>query len=126
MGMTLIRGGGHFDGGTMCHWPDGADGKGALLTGDIVQVVADRRWVSFMYSYPNLIPLSAAKVKRIVQSVEPFAFDRLYAAWWERIVFEDAKAAVHRSATRYIKAIQDEGDCVPSVHTTIDKIRLSQ
>lgn len=105
-GITLIRGGGHFAGGTMCHWPGGADGKGALLSGDIIQVVADRRWVSFMYSYPNLIPLSAAKVTRLVRAVEPFAFERIYGAWWKRNVLEDAKEAVYRSAKRYIEAIQ--------------------
>ncbi len=47
--MTLIRLGGHFPGGTVLHWKQGAGGKGALLSGDIIQVVADRRWVSFMY-----------------------------------------------------------------------------
>src|SRR5947209_5085773 len=79
-GLTLIQCGGHFDGGTVLHWPAGAEGRGALLTGDIVQVVQDRRWVSFMYSYPNYIPLSARKVDRIVAAVEPFAFDRIYGA----------------------------------------------
>ena len=43
----------------MLHWPAGTKGKGALLTGDIIQVVQDRRYVSFMRSYPNLIPLGA-------------------------------------------------------------------
>ena len=47
----------------MLHWAGGADGRGALLSGDIVQVVPDRRYVSFMYSYPNLIPLPAAAVE---------------------------------------------------------------
>ena len=47
-GLTLIRCGGHFEGGTVLHWPGGADGRGALLTGDIIQVVADRKHVSFM------------------------------------------------------------------------------
>ena len=50
-GMTLLRLGGHFPGGTVLHWKQGAGGKGVLLSGDIIQVVADRRWVSFMYSY---------------------------------------------------------------------------
>src|SRR5690606_11658126 len=59
-GLTLVRCGGHFDGGTVLHWQGGANGQGALLTGDIIQVVADRKHVSFMYSYPNYIPLSAA------------------------------------------------------------------
>ncbi|KAA3656426.1 MAG: MBL fold metallo-hydrolase [Chloroflexi bacterium] len=105
-GLTLIRGGGHFDGGTMLHWPAGADGRGALLTGDIIQVVADRRYVSFMYSYPNLIPLPAREVERMVATVAPFAFDRIYGAWWDTVVAEGAKTAVSTSAVRYIQAIQ--------------------
>jgi hypothetical protein len=106
-GLSLIRGGGHFEGGTMLHWPAGAGGKGALLSGDIIQVVPDRRWVSFMYSYPNLIPLPAREIRRIVKTVEPFMFDRIYGAWWNRVVLEDAKAALQRSAERYIAAIRE-------------------
>lgn len=106
-GMTLVRGGGHFEGGTVLHWPAGAGGKGALLTGDIVQVVSDRRYVSFMYSYPNLIPLPVHEVQRIVAAVAPYAYDRIYGAWWDRVVQEEAKTAVSRSADRYIKAIQE-------------------
>jgi glyoxylase-like metal-dependent hydrolase (beta-lactamase superfamily II) len=105
--LTLIRCGGHFEGGTVLYWPGGASGKGAVLSGDIIQVVQDRRWVSFMYSYPNLIPLPASSVRRIVAAVEPFNFDRIYGAWWGKIVDTDAKAAVRRSADRYIRAIQD-------------------
>jgi len=63
-GMTLIRGGGHFEGGTVLHWPAGADGKGALLTGDILQVVSDRRYVSFMYSYPPVAGRRGAAHRR--------------------------------------------------------------
>jgi hypothetical protein len=105
-GMTLIRGGGHFEGGTVLHWPAGAAGKGALLTGDILQVVSDRRYVSFMYSYPNLIPLQAHEVRRIAAAVEPYAYDRIYGAWWDRVVAEGAKTAVARSVERYIQAIE--------------------
>ena len=67
--------------------------------------MSDRRYVSFMYSYPDLIPLPAAKVRHIVESVGPFAFERVYGGWWDRVVTEDGKAAVARSAERYIKAI---------------------
>ncbi len=108
-GMTLIRGGGHFEGGTVLHWPDGAEGRGALLTGDILQVAADRRYVSFMYSYPNYVPLPAHEVRRIVSAVEPYAYERIYGAWWDRIVYEDAQAAVARSAERYIHALEWAG-----------------
>ena len=104
--MTLIRLGGHFAGGTVLHWQQGADGKGALLSGDIIQVVADRQWVSFMYSYPNLIPLPATEIKRIRDTIAPYSFERLYGAWFERIVTHDAHAVVLRSADRYIRALQ--------------------
>jgi hypothetical protein len=104
-GMTLIRAGGHFEGGTVLHWPAGADGRGALLSGDIIQVAQDREWVSFMYSYPNYIPLPAATVDGIVAAVEPFDFDRIHGAWWDRNVRANAKNAVRRSAERYKRAI---------------------
>ena len=108
-GLTLIRCGGHFPGGTVLHWADGADGRGVLLTGDIIQVVPDRRYVSFMYSYPNYIPLPSSAVSRIVKSVEPFQFDSIYGAWWGFRVLTDAKAAVARSAARYMRALEKEG-----------------
>jgi hypothetical protein len=105
-GLTLIRCGGHFAGAQVLHWPAGAEGRGALLTGDIIMVAQDRRYVSFMYSYPNLIPLPASAVRRIDAAVAPFAYDRIYGAWWERVVHGDAKAAVARSTARYIAAIE--------------------
>ncbi|HEV2579880.1 MAG TPA: MBL fold metallo-hydrolase [Ktedonobacteraceae bacterium] len=104
--LTLLRLGGHFPGGTVLHWKQGAGGKGALLSGDIIQVVADRRWVSFMYSYPNLIPLPATEVQRIRDTIAPYQFERLYGAWFERVVTHDAHDAVLRSAERYIRALQ--------------------
>jgi hypothetical protein len=105
-GLTLLRLGGHFQGGQVLHWPGGAGGKGALLTGDIVQVAADPRWVSFMYSFPNHIPLPAAEVQRIANVLVDLAFDRIYGAWWPRVVADDAHAVVQRSAERYIQALQ--------------------
>lgn len=106
-GMTLICCGGHFAGGTVLHWPQGAEGRGALLSGDILQVVSDRRYVSFMYSYPNLIPLPARKVRQIAEQVAAYPFDRIYGAWWDRVVASDAQAAVQRSADRYVRALAE-------------------
>jgi glyoxylase-like metal-dependent hydrolase (beta-lactamase superfamily II) len=107
-GLTLIRCGGHFEGGTVLHWNGGADGTGAMLTGDIIQVVADRKHVSFMRSYPNYVPLSAASVNRIVQAVEPFEYEKIYGAFWDTVIGSDGKAAVARSAERYLRAISGE------------------
>src|SRR6185503_4665016 len=81
--ITLINCGGHFDGGTVLHWPGGADGRGALFTGDTIQVVMDRSWVSFMRSYPNLIPLPPPAIRQICERIEPFAFEQVYGGWWK-------------------------------------------
>jgi glyoxylase-like metal-dependent hydrolase (beta-lactamase superfamily II) len=88
-GVTLIRLGGHFEGGTVFHWADWNEGRGVLLSGDILQVVPSRH-VSFMWSYPNLIPLSASKVKRMAAILEPFG-----------------KLVVAESVARYIARISE-------------------
>lgn len=103
--MTLVRCGGHFPGGTVLHWSGAPGGRGALMSGDIIMVTLDRRYVSFMYSYPNYIPLGRAAVERVAAAVEPFAFDSIYGAWWNQVCRGDAKAAIARSVDRYIKAI---------------------
>jgi len=111
-GLTLINCGGHFEGGTVLHWPAASGGgrsKGALLTGDIITVVQDRRYVSFMRSYPNLIPLGPAEINRILETIEPFSFDEIYGGWWSANVLTDAKTAVARSAQRYLRAIASAG-----------------
>jgi len=104
-GITVAKIGGHFEGAAVLHWPAGADGEGALLTGDTVTVAYDRRWVSFMWSYPNQIPLDSATIRQIVERVTPFRFSRIYGGWWGRNVLDDGPAAVRRSAERYLEHI---------------------
>jgi hypothetical protein len=108
-GVTLVRCGGHFAGGTVLHWPAGGGGRGALLTGDIVQLIPDKKFVTFMRSYPNQIPMSAPAVVRIGAMLEPYAFDVLYGAWFDRVTPQGGKDAVRRSVKRYIAAIQGDG-----------------
>ncbi|HWC37861.1 MAG TPA: hypothetical protein VG476_04990 [Acidimicrobiales bacterium] len=101
-GLTLVHLGGHFEGAAVVHWPDGAGGRGALLTGDTVQVVMDRRFVSFMWSYPNHVPLRPDEVRGIAARLGGYEFDRMYGAFEGRSVRSDARAALTRSATRYL------------------------
>jgi glyoxylase-like metal-dependent hydrolase (beta-lactamase superfamily II) len=103
--VSVVRLGGHFPGSTVLHWASGADGRGALLTADTIYVVEDRRWVSFMYSFPNRIPLPASAIQHIRDTIQPYHFDRLYSGWFDAIIPTDAKAAVLRSADRYINAL---------------------
>ncbi|HEU5169100.1 MAG TPA: hypothetical protein VFU46_01110 [Gemmatimonadales bacterium] len=58
-----------------------------------------------MYSYPNLVPLSPASVRRIVAAVEPYAFDAIYGAFRYRVIPARAKEVVRWSAERYIAAL---------------------
>jgi hypothetical protein len=103
--IQLLRTGGHFAGGTVLHWRTAAEGRGALFTGDVVMVAMDRRSVSFMYSFPNYIPLNAASVRHVADVVAPLAFDRIYGAWWGRNIARDAKALFGKSVERYLAAI---------------------
>jgi hypothetical protein len=108
-GVTLICAGGHYPGGTVLHWAAGGDGKGALLSGDIVQVVMDNKSVTFMWSFPNFIPLSGPRVEGVVKSLQPFEFDRIHGAFSERSIWSDGKAVLERSAARYLKMIRGDG-----------------
>lgn len=102
-GVTVVQVGGHFEGSTVLHWAQGAEGRGALLTGDSISVAADRRWVTFMRSYPNFIPLPADMIRGIVSAIEPYPFECIYGGWHGNDVRADAREAVIRSAERYIR-----------------------
>lgn len=103
-GVTLYRCGGHFTGSTVLLWPEGAEERGVLLSSDTIYVVPDRRHVSFMYSYPNLIPLAPAAVQKIVDIVMPLRFDRIYSHFSDLEIGADAKGAIRCSEERYKKA----------------------
>jgi glyoxylase-like metal-dependent hydrolase (beta-lactamase superfamily II) len=107
--LTLVRCGGHFAGGTVAHWTKGGNGKGALLTGDIIMVIPDRNYVSFMRSYPNLIPLSGPSVDRLGRMLEPYDYDVIYGAFFDRNILKGAKQAVQKSVARYVKAVTGDG-----------------
>jgi glyoxylase-like metal-dependent hydrolase (beta-lactamase superfamily II) len=104
-GLTLVRCGGHFEGSQVLYWRE----RRALLSGDTVQVIPDRRFVSFMYSYPNMIPLPASRVQKIAAALEPFEFDTIHGAWWDTLVERDGSGAVRRSADRYARAVTEPG-----------------
>ena len=78
---------------------------GVLFSGDQPQVCPDRRWVSFMYSYPNLIPLAPRVVDSIVATLDAYEFDRIYGAFHPRTVATDARRVIAASKERYMRAI---------------------
>lgn len=107
--MQLIRCGGHYPGSSVMHYGGGGGGRGALFTSDTLQVTMDRRYVSFMQSFPNLIPLSGEKVIGIAHQLQDVAYDRIYGGWFERNILSNAKEAVEQSVHRYLRAIGQQG-----------------
>jgi hypothetical protein len=105
-GVTLIRCGGHFEGGSVLHWAGGAQGRGLVCAGDILAVTTDRKWLTFMRSYPNFIPLDARTVEHIGAAMAPFQFDVLYGHYFDRVITRDAKSVLEKAVARYLAAIE--------------------
>ena len=107
-GLTLVSTGGHFEGYQVLHWPKGAEGRGALMAGDQPQICMDPKQVTFMYSYPNYIPLNAPQIRHIMACLGTLEYDRLYGAFFIRgkgVIAAQAKDIVEHSANRYLRAI---------------------
>jgi len=103
--VTMIRGGGHFPGGSVLHWAKGAGGRGVLCSSDIATVATDRKFLTFMRSYPNFIPLSAPEVEGIAAALAPFRFDTIYGHYFDRVIPRGGEDVLRRSVARYLAAI---------------------
>lgn len=103
-GVILHRLGGHFPGSSILEWQAGAENQGAILTGDTIHPTAGNTRVSFMYSFPNMLPLHPREVRAIAEHVSFLSFDRLYGGWCEKVIVTNAKTIVLNSAKRYIEA----------------------
>ena len=107
-GVTVLRCGGHFPGSSVLQWASGgAEGAGALLTGDTIQVRPDKG-LTFMHSYPNQIPLDAATVRRIADILAPWPFDTIYGGWWDKVIPTGARQVLDESVSQYIRAVNGE------------------
>jgi glyoxylase-like metal-dependent hydrolase (beta-lactamase superfamily II) len=106
-GVTLAHCGGHFAGSCVLHWQAGAGGTGVLCGSDTIHVCAEGTAVSFLYSYPNLVPLDAAAVEQIAERALAYPFTRLYGAFGE-VVGAGAAAVVERSARRYVGVVRGD------------------
>ncbi|MFC4076074.1 hypothetical protein [Salinithrix halophila] len=104
--VTAVRLGGHFPGSTFLHWREGAEGKGSILTGDTIFVTPGLDRVSFMYSFPNHIPLPAQEMQRIRLVIEGWDFDHIHGAWSGRSITGDGKAITLRSIDHYLGMLE--------------------
>jgi hypothetical protein len=102
--VTLIRCGGHFPGSAAIHWKRGPRGA-ALFPGDALQVVLDRRHVTFMYSYPNYVPMKTSDVRAMRARFERFDFEDVFGYTWGRNIVGGARAAVDASFERHLSFV---------------------
>ena len=107
-GVTLIQCGGHFPGSAVVHWADGADGAGALFTGDTICVTPGEERLTFIWSAPNRLPLPERAVRAVVDAVRPYPFDRIYGGWWQPTLHTGAREVLETSAARYIQFLRGE------------------
>lgn len=101
--VTLLRLGGHFAGGTVLHWQSG---DGVLLAGDILQVTPGKDAVSFMWSYPNMLPLPARTVESMIGRLTGKTYQRLYGAFEVQNIPVNADEIVQRSGQKYIACLR--------------------
>ncbi|SDW71363.1 Metallo-beta-lactamase superfamily protein [Marininema mesophilum] len=105
-GVTAVRIGGHFEGSTILHWAEGADGEGAILTGDTVYITFGLNRVSFMYSFPNLLPLPPRELKRIRSILAEWNFANIHAAWSGKSIVGESRTIVEASISKYLELLE--------------------
>lgn len=103
--LELVHLPGHFAGSCGLWWKDGPRAGGSLFPGDAIQVAMDRHFTSFMYSYPNAIPLGETMLRALEGRVDALAFDDVFGFSLGRQILGDGKARVEASFARYRAAI---------------------
>ena len=101
-GIQLICCGGHFPGSSVLFVPSG---KGSIFCGDTIQVAPNLKTVSFMYSYPNMIPLNEKAIHQIHESVKDLDYDALFGAFG-LYIRQNARQSVSYSIERYLQILK--------------------
>ena len=104
-GVTAIKCGGHFPGSLVLHW---SSAKILCLADTIMTVPSGLSFhesrqpgtntYSFMWSYPNMIPLAPTALKGIWDAVSPFEFETTFGGFpGQNVRRKDAKKLVLES-----------------------------
>ena len=54
-------------------------------------------------------------MRHIAAAIAPYAYNRIYTAWFDRTMLADAQAGMARSVERYLMAIQRTKDPAPDI-----------
>lgn len=108
-GVTAIQAGGHFDGSSFLHWDE------KLFIADTMMSVPSGFYhkdrlpgttsFSFMWAYPNMIPLPPSKVLGIWRSIKGYEFESTYGGFMgQNVTRPDLKAQVLESAKIFLRS----------------------
>ncbi|KAF2750631.1 hypothetical protein M011DRAFT_395519 [Sporormia fimetaria CBS 119925] len=103
-GVKVVRVGGHFE-GSMCLWWDGRgkDGESGLAPPESNQQPGTSRY-TFMWSYPNMIPLAPAAIHKIWNALKPLEFTATYGGFMgQDHRAKDIKAQILESMKLFVK-----------------------
>ena len=107
--LLLVKLGGHFPGSNVLYWKSAKK----LLTGDTIMVVPSgmseplpgTTSFTFMWSYPNSIPLPPKDIHNIWKGVSELEIDDVHAAWWGRDVRGKGKERILYSAQLIVNSM---------------------
>ena len=61
-----------------------------------------------MWSYPNFIPLGELAVRAVAVRLEPWTYEVIYGAFWDRVIAKDGTNVTKKSVARHIAILQRE------------------
>lgn len=98
--VTLFHIGGHFPGSAVlqCNLQLYGD---TLFVGDTLYVSPDKKHLSAMFSYPNIIPLSKHQTLDVFNRVSEISFDTLFGAFPHQNIEKNAKKVFKNAFTTY-------------------------
>ncbi|KAF1944054.1 hypothetical protein EJ02DRAFT_372141 [Clathrospora elynae] len=106
--VTMIQAGGHFDGSCVLLWEKKlfiADTMMSAPSGfNNAKRLPDTTTYSFMWSYPNMIPLSPSAIHGIWKALKPFDFNTTYGGFaGQNVSRPDLKKQVLESMKIFLK-----------------------
>jgi len=107
-GVTAIQAGGHFDGSLILHWEKKIFIADTMMTVPSGFYHKDRlpgtTTFSFMWSYPNMIPLPPSKIYGIWNALKPFEFEESYGGFpGQNVKRPDLKEQVLESMKVFVR-----------------------
>ncbi len=101
--FKLIHTPGHFPGSTILHTQIPSLGD-SIFIGDSLYLSKDRKHLSAMHSFPNVIPLSNQETLHVFDTVSSYSFDAIFGAFAFQNIFTGGREVFEASHARYKKA----------------------